>query len=52
MRYTSSIDMIWKEYIDFDWAGSAVDKRAPLGVSSLWDLPWFPGVAGNKLMWL
>jgi hypothetical protein len=27
LRYTSSIDMIWKEYIDFDWAGSAVDRK-------------------------
>jgi hypothetical protein len=27
LRYTSSIDMIWQEYIDFDWAGSAVDRK-------------------------
>jgi hypothetical protein len=26
------------------WTG-----RAPSGVASLWDLPWFPGVAGNRL---
>ena len=31
-------------YIDADWAGSVVDqKRALLGVVSLWDLPRYPG---------
>jgi hypothetical protein len=25
--------------------------REPLGVASLWDLPCFPGVEGNKLLW-
>jgi hypothetical protein len=29
------------------WTG-----RAPPVVVLLWDLPWFPGAAGNKLMWL
>jgi hypothetical protein len=28
LRYTSSIDMIWQEYIDSDWAGSAVDRKS------------------------
>jgi hypothetical protein len=28
LRYTSNIDMIWQEYIDSDWAGSAVDKKS------------------------
>jgi hypothetical protein len=28
------------------WTG-----RAPPGVAFLWDLPWFPGVVGNKLLW-
>jgi hypothetical protein len=27
MRYTSSIDMIWKEYIDSDWAWSVGDRK-------------------------
>jgi hypothetical protein len=28
LRYTSSIDMIWQEYIDSDWAGSAVERKS------------------------
>jgi hypothetical protein len=31
LRYTSSIDTIWQEYIDSDWAGSAVDKNNTFG---------------------
>jgi hypothetical protein len=31
LRYTSSIDMIWKEYIESDWAGSAVDRKSTFG---------------------
>jgi hypothetical protein len=31
LRYTSSIDMIWQEYIDSDWAGSAVDRKSTFG---------------------
>jgi hypothetical protein len=47
LTYSSSIDMRLKGYDDSDWAG-----RAPLGVASVWGLPWFPGVAGSRLMWL
>jgi hypothetical protein len=31
LRYTSSIDMIWQEYIDSDWGGSAIDKKSTFG---------------------
>jgi hypothetical protein len=31
--------------------GAQWTRRAPLGVASLWDLPWFPSVEGNRLMW-
>jgi hypothetical protein len=29
------------------WTG-----REPLGASSIWDLPWFLGVARRKLLWI
>jgi hypothetical protein len=31
LRYTSSIDMIWQVYIDYDWARSAVDRKRTFG---------------------
>jgi hypothetical protein len=31
LRYTSSIDMIWKEFIDFYLAWSAVDRKRTFG---------------------
>jgi hypothetical protein len=36
-------------YADSNWAGSAVDRKIPQGAASILDLPWFPGVARNKL---
>jgi hypothetical protein len=47
LTYSSSIDMRLKGYDNSDWV-----RRAPLGVASVWGLPWFPGVAGSRLMWL
>jgi hypothetical protein len=51
LRYTSSIDMRLQGYTDSDWAGSAVDRKSTSECCFIWDLPWFPSVAGNKLLW-
>jgi hypothetical protein len=32
--------------------GAQLMGRAPQGDASILDLLWFPGVAGNKLLWL
>jgi hypothetical protein len=52
LRYASSIGMRLRGYVDFDWAGSAVDKKSSSQCASVWGLPCFPSVAGNKLLWL
>ena len=52
LRYASSIDMRLQGYADFDWAGSKVDRKSTSGCCFNLGLPWFPGVARNKLMWL
>jgi hypothetical protein len=31
LKYTSSIDMIWQEYIDSNWVGSVVDRKSTSG---------------------
>jgi hypothetical protein len=51
MRYTSSIDMIWQEYIDSDWVGSAVDRKRTFGCCFTLGYS-FLGVVGKRLMWI
>jgi hypothetical protein len=49
--YASGVDMRLQGYDNADWAGSAVDRKSTSGCFLLWDFPWFPSAAGNRLMW-
>ena len=37
LRYTSSSGVLLSGYADSDWVGSAVDRKVPLVIASIWD---------------
>jgi hypothetical protein len=52
LRYASSVDMSLHGYVDADWERSEMDQKRTSIFFLPWGIPWFPGAARKRALWL